>query len=302
MDKFQHTCEICGNSEWQGIYCGPIRNGSFGSLTDEDCLVAQCENCGSQRLPEEVCRDTSFYEGEEYRNLLKEPTDVSGFCLEHDKMQLLNMSVIWPQSVRDKTVADIGCGGGSFLDHISGLPKNILAIEPCQIYHESLKERGYQVYSLAKDAAAKESGKVDFAFSFSVIEHIHNPREFLADIAKLLSDDGTLVVSTPNRSDVLMSLLAEEYPQFFYRTVHRWYFDVDSFSQCAKYAGLEVVEAKCVHRFGLSNALAWLRDNRPTGNKQLPHLASELLDDVWKRYLEEKGVADYLYFILKRAT
>ncbi len=301
MDAFEHTCEICGNNDWRVVYSGPIRNGSFGNLTGGECLIGQCEMCRVQRLQEKACVDTSFYEGEEYRKLLEEPTDVGGYWSRHDELQLLNVSALWPHSLRGKSVADIGCGAGSFLDHISGLAKRVVAVEPCQVYHESLAARGYHVYPFAADAAADGRGRVDFAFSFSVIEHVFDPRDFLADIGKLLEDDGILVVSTPNRSDVLMDLLEKEYPKFFYRTVHRWYFDTDSFAHCAQHAGFEVMDARCVQRFGVSNALAWLRDGRPTGNKPLQHFESALMDDVWKRFLEEKGVGDYLYYFLKKA-
>ena len=99
-----------------------------------------------------------------------------------------------------------------------------------------------------------------------------------------------------------MDVLGDGYRSFFYRSVHRWYFDEQSFKRCASEAGLEVVQTKCVHRFGLSNAMYWLRERKPMGNTALPHLDSELLDNVWKNYLEARGIGDYLYFFLKRKS
>lgn len=299
MSYSGHSCEICGGSRWHAVYEGPIRDGAFGNLTDEPCAIRECGSCGAHRLDEQACRETDFYEGEEYRKLLGEPTDVSGFWTEHDAMQLANMAAYWPTPLRGKRVADIGCGAGSFLDHVKGLPAEIVAIEPCKVYHESLRKRGYRVYPFAADAMETESRRIDFAFSFSVIEHVPDPRAFLSDIGGLIGDEGRVVISTPNRDDVLMSLLDREYPQFFYRTVHRWYFDAASIEQCAAHAGFEVSDVKYVHRFGLSNAMAWLRDHKPTGETKLPGLDSKLLDDVWKRYLEQNGIADYMYVTMK---
>ena len=64
---------------------------------------------------------------------------------------------------------------------------------------------------------------------------------------------------------------------------------------------LRTVEARCVHRFGISNVLTWLRDRRPGGHAALPHLAGPSLTHAWQTCLEEQGVGDYLYFWLERA-
>jgi len=295
-------CEICGCPDWQMQYQGRIRDGAFGKLSKEVCLVGKCSQCGVERLNESSCKDEDFYKTEEYRRLLKEPEDAAGFMAEHDILQLRNLTMLWPDSVRYKAIADIGCAAGSFLDHVSGLAHSIVSIEPCEGYHDSLKKRGYDGYSFTGDALVNWEGKIDYAFCFSVIEHIENPRIFLEEIKKLLKPEGTLIISTPNRSDILMDLKVDEYKRFFYRTVHRWYFDESSFEYCAKQAGLEVSETRFIHRFGLSNAVTWLRDGRPTGSASIKHLDSPLLDDFWKGYLESRGVADYLYFKLIRES
>jgi SAM-dependent methyltransferase len=302
MNDFFQSCEICGHSNWEERYRGEVRDGAFVNLSKEECVVAKCLQCGVERLNESACKSEDFYESDRYRRLLHEPEDVAGFMKEHDVTQLRNLSVLWPESIRNKNIADIGCAAGSFLDHVSGLAREKVAIEPSEDYHHSLKDRGYHVYPYAKDAAADWKEKIDFAFCFSVIEHVQNPRAFLNEIRELLNPDGKLILSTPNRLDIMMDLKGDEYKRFFYRSVHRWYFDAASFIYCAREAGLKVIEKHCVHRFGLSNAMAWLRDGKPTGDIPLPHLDSPLLDNFWKRYVESKGVGDYLYFKIKRES
>lgn len=296
------SCEICGHEEWSVSYEGPVRDGSFGNLTAEDRIVACCQRCGVERLEEAACKDTGFYEGEEYRRLLNEPLDAAGFMAGHDRLQMQPLAALWPKAVRNKTVADVGCGAGSFLDHISGLAARCVAVEPCEAYHESLRSRGYSVFPFPTDASREIAGEVDLAFSLSVIEHVADPRTFLEEISELLAPDGKLMISTPNRADVLMDLLPEDYRRFFYRTVHRWYFDADSLAACAGAAGLEVVETKCAHRFGLSNVMAWLRDRKPTGSTPLPGMDDPAIDSFWKTFLESKGIGDYLYTFLRRRS
>jgi SAM-dependent methyltransferase len=287
---YSHTCEICGADDWEPVFTGPVRDGSFGSRTSKDHTIHQCAGCAVQRLEESACKDDSFYAGKEYRELLGEASNATGFWEKHDIHQLRNLNVLWPHSIRNRVVADIGCAAGSFLDHIKGLPKTCLAIEPCEEYHASLKERGYRIYHSTAGA-----------FSLSTIEHVGNPFEFFCEIRQLLRPEGLFVVSTPNRNDVLMDLLGDEYKQFFYRTVHRWYFDMQALVNLGKRCRFEIVQQRCLQRFGISNALAWLRDRKPTGGRPFPGLDDPLLNQFWQNYLESKGVGDYLYLIVKRA-
>ena len=98
-----------------------------------------------------------------------------------------------------------------------------------------------------------------------------------------------------------MKLLPQDFPSFFHRIVHRWYFDAASLAACARHAGLEVIETRHLHRYGMANALAWLRDRRPSGRARLDGI-SPLADQLWRGYLEDTGQADNLYMLLRRAS
>lgn len=293
-------CEVCLSEAWELAYEGLVRDGPFGRYTGPT-RVARCSVCGVERLDEITAPEEEIYTTADYRNLLAQRSDAVGYLDEHDAVQLDNLRQLWPNSLRGKVVADIGCAGGSFLDHVGGLAARTIAVEPCVEYHDSLKRNGHDVYPFTCDALASDVS-VDWAFAFGVIEHVSNPREFLCEIGKILKPEGRIIVSTPNRRDVLMSLLPDDYPRFFYRSVHRWYFDRDSLTNCASMAGLSVVEVRCFHRYGISNAMTWLRDRRPSGRSNLPHVGTALFDDVWARGLEAQDAGDYLFAVLERDT
>lgn len=295
-------CEICAGARWDIRYHGAVRDGAWGQLR-HGAKIARCEGCGVDRLDEASCQDTGHYAGTDYRRSLGEAIEADGFFAAHDATQLTNLAALDgdPAPLRGKVVADVGCAAGSFLDHVSGLASRLVAIEPCEAYHDSLRSRGYGVHAWSHEAAEAEPGVADLATSFAVIEHVADPRSVMADMSTLLAPGGRVVISTPNRNDVLMDLLPEDFPPFFYRSQHRWYFDADSLVRCAEFAGLEAIEVRSVHRYGIANTLRWLRDKAPGGTGPIDGLSSAGLDAAWGRHLEAIGKADYIFGVFRLA-
>jgi 2-polyprenyl-3-methyl-5-hydroxy-6-metoxy-1,4-benzoquinol methylase len=291
------NCPICGGNSWRVIHDGEVRDGAFGA--GRTGRVARCAGCGIDRLAESLCLPDTAYRTEAYRDRLGQGHDLQRHFDTHDELVRFTLDAVWPHSLRGKVIADIGCGGGSLLDHVAGVAREILAVDPDPGFAASLKTRGYLWSPSTADAAASHSGRVDVAFSIQVIEHVADPRAFLADIGALLAPHGIAIVSTPNRTDVLMDLLPDDFPRFFYRTQHRWYFDDKTLARCADAAGLSIAEVKHVHRYAIANAMLWLRDRRPQGRTSLPPL-DPALDLLWRSWLESNERADNICIILKR--
>ena len=290
-------CEICGANDWSEVYGGAVRDGVFGN-SREQAAVARCAGCGVDRLAEECATPESVYETAAYRKKLQQGLDSESYFRLHDELQIHTLQALWPNSLRGAVVADIGCAGGSLLDHLQGISAVQVAIEPSDVFRESLTQRGYRVYPYARAASRDWAGQINHAFSIQVIEHVRNPLSFLKEIRELLAPGSRLVISTPNRNDILMALLPDDFPEFFYRTVHRWYFDAKSLADCARRAGFDVVETRFAHRYGMANAIAWLRDRRPTGQSRIDAIGP-LADDLWRSYLEQSGQADCIYMTLQ---
>lgn len=295
------ACEICGADAWKPVYQGPVRDGAFGNLT-EDTSVAECKDCGVRRLAEASCHDDDFYAGPDY---WRSVAGGDGFSNSHEMMADEGLHGLWSENLGSKTVAEIGAGAGGFLDQLRDLgapPERILAIEPADALRPDLATRGYPTFAYAADAVEEFGGAVDLACTFNVIEHVPGPVGFLADIAALLAPGGRVLLSTPNREDTLMDLAPAAYPAFFYRAAHRWYFDADSLAACAAQSGLKVAQVRYVQRYGLANALAWMRDGKPSRHESLPGLRDPKLDQAWRDNLAHRGAADRLYAVLERVA
>ena len=229
------NCPCCNAKKWKPYYQGKIPNGAYGAFI-HDALVLTCLDCGVVRMDERYCEQYESYKNSNYRNSLKEANTTAGFYNKHDEIQLERLNMFKVSNLRGARVLDVGCAAGSFLDYISGLSKDCVAIEPCLNYHQDLKNKKFELYESLDAAIEKLIHPVTHAFSFSVIEHVLNPLEFLQQIYTLMEKGSKLTISTPNLDDFLIDL-SVDYKSFFFRKAHRWYFNHVSISNLAKRAG-----------------------------------------------------------------
>ncbi len=289
-------CLICDSDGLVTFYEGSIRMGSFGKQSTENHVITECPGCGARHLPPIMEDLENYYRSEEYRNDLDQGNEIDRYFELTDDDQPFRLDLLGPNSIRGKRIADVGCGAGPFLDLVKGLTAETVAIEPNEAYHASLKERGHSVHGSLEEAGSSGMPPVDVAVSFSVIEHVDKPRDFLEGIRKLLKPGGRALVSTPNAEDFMIGL-SPDYQKFFYRKVHLWYFTAAALEKTAELAGFRSCKVMFKHRFDLSNAMLWLRDKRPTGLSKID--LPPQVDNGWKDHLEASGGSDYLYAILE---
>ena len=292
----KQQCEIC-SGEYHELYNGNIRDGAYGGVKIS-AVIYQCNQCGVQRLREKDCIPDEYYETGEYRERLEESLESKRAAVEQDEMQHHTLQAFFPNSLRGKNILDVGCGVGSLLDMLKNVSHSQIGIEPCSSHLESLSKRGYKVYPSLSEAAEDNNSTIDYAFSIQVIEHVKNPREFLEEIKKLIKPRGRLLISTPNKNDILMTLLKDEFYSFFYRTQHRWYFDENSLTKCAELAGFRVDNIHFIHRYGMANTLYWLKDRNPNGKVRMNGI-DNMADSLWQAYLENSKQSDNIYMELR---
>jgi 2-polyprenyl-3-methyl-5-hydroxy-6-metoxy-1,4-benzoquinol methylase len=286
-------CISCSSEEYQVVYDGPIRSGSYGKLTSKNFKVIECKKCSLTRLEEfpEI-----HYENEEYRLDYNDTSDIRDYFKNHDLEQTPRINKIGIEQFRDKVVLDFGCGGGSFLDSIKGIAKKTIAVEPFVGYHESLKFRGHEVYSDIKDCSHLNS-TIDIVISFGVIEHINEPLLYLKNAFDILNINGKMFIETDNLDDVLVKLGFKEFEPFYYRTVHSYYFNTKSLKELAQKAGFNEILVGHRHGFGISNTIKWLNNRKPGGLSKLEFITPEI-DFAWVQMLEKTGMAELLHFEL----
>jgi 2-polyprenyl-3-methyl-5-hydroxy-6-metoxy-1,4-benzoquinol methylase len=289
-------CKICKSDNLALSFFGLIRDGAFGNYLEADLYL--CNNCGAEFLDELSCLDYESYKDGKYRSLLNQNYNIDEYQANHIHFVNFFLNSINNIDLKDKVIADIGCGGGALLDHLSYYSKTLIGIDPDPGWSQSLIKRGHIWYSSIEEASGW-SGKIDIAISSMVIEHVYDPVKFINEICQLLSPTGLLIITTPNREEILMDLMPSEFKKFFYRRQHRWYFNKHSLENCFYYSNMEILEVKTKHRWGLSNAINWCLEKKPPGEKNIKILNKEI-DFYWKDLLENNNKADTLFLIAKR--
>lgn len=290
----EKPCKLCGSKNSRIIYDAPIRMGGLGKYTQQNIPMYQCESCGV--IWHDSVREglDQYYESEEYRDSMGEGSDEEVFYRNHDRETLDKLEYTGTELFRNKVVADIGCGAGSFLDYVSGVSKSVVAVEPSKVYQRVLSRKGFSTYSYAVDALPDWKGQVDVITSFDVIEHVEDPLAFMRDTYELVSPTGVVITGTPTDAPIMRRLLGTHYEkQVLFSTQHLWIFSKDNLRLIAEKAGFQRIEAKYFQRYGLENLLGWCLEKKPKAAIDEPFFRNEL-DYAWKGACSAREVADYI--------
>lgn len=286
-----HTCPLCNSSDTSIHYRGIIRVGSFGANSTSTHEVARCNSCKVQWLLDGG-EGHEYYTSGTYVEEFDSGSEFEEYFQIHDPIQLRHLNWIGVDSFRGKKIADVGCGGGSFLDFTKNIASETIGVDLNPVFVERLNSVGHKGYS-SIDAAAKDfKSSVDIITSFSVIEHVEHPIDYLSKIKEMATPETRLFISTPNANEFLLNYDSEAYKRFFYRKVHLWYFNEQSLTNLLDTCGWKVTKTHFHQRFGLSNFINWIQQESPKANAELPFV-TETMSNCWRAELSAQRISDY---------
>ena len=108
-----------------------------------------------------------------------------------------------------RTLLEIGCGVGGFLDYASGIGLDCTGFDASAAQVDAARHRHPRVAvatSAAAFAAAHPAPPYDFAAMWDVFEHLRDPAEVLAELRPLMARDGLLFIAIPNGRPVAAKL------------------------------------------------------------------------------------------------
>lgn len=159
------------------------------------------------------------------------------------------------KKIEDVKLLDVGCGGGIISYEMIKLGIDTLGIDANEsnisIAQEHAQSNSYSAHFLhttVEDYVNNES-RFDVILCLELIEHIINPQEFVANLAKLLNKGGIIVVSTLNRtvkSYLLAIVAAEKILKWVPKQTHDYskFMKPSELVMMASKANLELLEMK----------------------------------------------------------
>lgn len=293
-------CKICGSENIDIIYNDLIRDGGLGQYTKKPIKIFQCKNCDVIWHDNEIADVKEYYETEEYRNELEGSSEEEKFYELHDKETLDKLNYTGTTIFRNKVVADIGCGCGAFLDYISGVAREVVAVEPSLKYRNIMSRKGFSTYSYADEAKKLYANKIDVITSFDVIEHVQFPESFIKDVYDLLTVGGKAIIGTPTDAPIMRSLLGKDYEKkLLFSTQHLWILSEKNLRMISEKCGFKNIDIKYYQRYGIDNMLGWLKEKEPKSEIKQKFI-TETLNNVWKAQLVDNRLADYIVLYLEK--
>src|SRR5262245_22180597 len=100
---------------------------------------------------------------------------------------------------RPGVLLDVGCATGIFLDGMRRLGWQVQGVEPTESAAQYARSRlGLEVFGGRLEEAGFADASFDAITLWDVLEHVHEPRVVLNELARLLRPGGLLVLSLPN--------------------------------------------------------------------------------------------------------
>lgn len=123
----------------------------------------------------------------------------------------------------EKSILDIGCGSGKFVNYLRNKHINIKGLEYSKpLYEKYLRDKEYFYNFSLEEFIKKVGGNYDVITLFDVLEHIDFPSDFIRNISKLQSTNNYLIIEIPLYGTIHSILLGKKW--HFFNKYHLSYF------------------------------------------------------------------------------
>lgn len=153
-------------------------------------VLFECDECGFRFCDPRLAGNGRFYSELEEQRSHYYPAEVPEF----------SRTLAWARGRKLRTVLDVGCGDGAFLDLAREAGLGTAGLELNQKAAEDCRAKGHEVsvVPLAELADDPRGPRYDLVTLFQVLEHVPDPVSFLGQAAGCLRPGGYLSVAVPN--------------------------------------------------------------------------------------------------------
>lgn len=260
------ACKVCGKENWIPVVEGRDYLHDLPGLF----TICRCGDCGFMATnPRPDAEEILAYYPEEYGPYQLNVSRVEKMVAHRRKHPFL-FGLVDPRIFlvgRENcqkcalSVLEIGCGAGNFLYelklryplwHLRGSDFSVKSIE-------TLKTKGIEAYVSDLQTLPESDQSQDIVYAFMIIEHLHYLEKTLAEVKRVLKDDGRFVVAVPNIASWQFRLFGR-HAYILHLPAHLYHFTEETLTKVMKAHGFAVEEV-VYHRtlqdssFSLCNAI-----------------------------------------------
>lgn len=222
-------CPLCNNSDIK-----PHIKLKDYSISKEPFEIWQCTQCDflfTQNIPDEESIG-SYYASEDYVSHSDTQKGIVNKLYHAARKIMLSKKYRFIKKIiSGKTILDIGCGTGYFLNYMQKKGYQTLGIE----VNEDARSFGKQHFGLTILSPDELfNGKINQKFKvitlWHVLEHLYQPELYLQKIAERLDDDGVLIFALPN-PDSFDASYYKNYWAGYDAPRHIWHFTPQTITQ-----------------------------------------------------------------------
>lgn len=202
-------CLICGEENFVHLFqCKDY------FLSYEVFSISQCKSCGFRFTnPRPDNKELEkYYNSVNYISHSEKPETLLENIYHIVRKQSLNKKFNLINKFKNgKTILDIGCGTGEFINIFKLRNWEVNGIEPNKIAREiALKKYGLEIFD-ESHLNNFQDREFDVISMWHVLEHVYNTDLQINQIKRILKDDGIVVIAVPNSA----SLDAQLYKQYW---------------------------------------------------------------------------------------
>ena len=248
-----------------------------------DLNIFICSKCGMIRpnpYYDEATLD-AFYNGL-YREVYDPNGDPSLIFPGQMERGSVYVRIIQDLDIQCKHILEVGCGAGGilvpFLSNGSicvGYDYNVEYLN----YGASQNEGVSLKFGGLDDAVKNETQKYDLIIISHVLEHIPKPQFFLEKVAKLLNDEGVILIAVPSNKAIFNRSSYNFDFRWLIVNAHSWYFSENHLQYTVEKSGFNTIfldDASKYHREDITGIFR-LNNNKTSSQPKLKNLLSNHL-------------------------
>lgn len=145
-----------------------------------------------------------------------------------------------------RRLLDVGCSVGTFLEVSKSFGWDGMGVEMVEAAADQARRKGYNVICAEYSAERlREFGPFDLVVTLDTLEHVPEPRRFVAELRRVLKPRGLLLVQTPN-SMSLACQLRRERDNNFNGLIHLNYFGPASLTAMVEGQGFRTLHVETI--------------------------------------------------------